>query len=344
MKKRCLLIVTALLLCATLPAFALMLSDDVGDSLTGVSNAVNGGRVAMGKGTLFFVNKERYLMQSNPPFQRSERAYGAVEYASLDTLNGDIYYFHHYLAERGEKPTTFTVVGRGKFYEPGKPNKYVTRIVRDSINKKGRLTLVNVSERIRSLSVTQNKVLYVLSDSLVSTDIKSTATKEIPIYFQGKQMDVHYVFPYGEYAYFNSKNNGLLYRVPLTGQHAEQISDRKVGAFTIAKMGPEEVLLFSDAKSSLFSWPLDGSSSPALVEGVKASVLNADETYVYFANAADGHKVYRLELETGEATPLSSHAVKSIYVFDDYLAYEQRSDTSLYVMSKGGGQAVLLGR
>ena len=292
MKEHCVLVVTALLLCAmVLPAFALMLSGDAGEPITGVANAVNGGRVAMGKGALFFVNKDRYLMECSPPFQKSERAYGAVEYACLDTLNNDIYYFHHYLAEKGQRPSYFTIVGRGQYYDPGKPPKYVTRVVRDSIRQKGRTALVHVTEKIRSLSVTQDAVYYVLMNSLVKTDISGKRTQEIPIYYQGQAMDVHYVFPYSGYAYFNGKNDGLLYRVPLSGQQAERLSEQQVGGFTIAKKGAQDVLLFSDAKSNLYSWPLDGSSAPQVMEGISASALNADENYAYFTNAANGHKV-----------------------------------------------------
>lgn len=123
-----------------------------------------------------------------------------------------------------------------------------------------------------------------------------------------------------------------------------EFGEQKVGGFTIAKKGAQDVLLFSDAKNSLYLWQLDGNSAPEVMEGISASALNADEHYAYFANAADGYKVYQLDLETGAAAPLSGHAVKSIYVFEDYLAYEERGDTTLYVMPKAGGQAVRLGK
>ena len=313
------------------------------DSLVGVANAVNGGQVAMGGSSAFFTDKKGYLMESRAPFKSASRAYGAVEYASLDTLGDYLYYFHHYLAEKGKPGTPYYNIKQGITLQPGTKNRFVTRIVKDPIGRKGRATLVELKDKISSLSVTPEVVLYVQGNQLKRAALSSGNVSSLRAYAQSGEVAVDKAFPFNGYAYFQGKGDGRLYRMPMDGQVAQALTDQRVTAFTAARREGIPVLYFVDNSSQLFWMPLEG-GSPTPVEGLRASALNADEQYLYFTNAVDQHKIYQMEPGSEVARPLCDTPAKNIYVFNDYLAFEQQGGSTLYILPRDGGQATKLGK
>lgn len=313
------------------------------DDLTGVANAVNGGIAAMGKGLLFYVDSKGYLMESRAPFTKADRTYGAVLYANLDTLDDNLYYFHHYLSERGEKAQTFTIVGRGKFTIPATKSKYVTRIVEDTIARKGRIPLILLDNKISSLSVTEQLVMYIDSGLMRRVSLNNGNLTTMRVYANGRETNAESVFPFNGYAYFISSGDRLLYRVPLDGQVAEQLTQSPVTNYTAALWQGEPVLYCSDAQNRLFRLKLDG-GGPEEVLGIRAGALNADNTALYFTNPADQFKVYRMAQDTGLAEPVSASGARSIHVFGEYLAYEPISGNQLYIVPLQGGNEARLNR
>ena len=305
------------------------------DDLTGVANAPNGGKSAMGKGFLFFVDSKGYLMQSTSPFKSASRAYGAVEYDCLDTLGNDLYYFHHYL-ETVQQSNVLTHVPKPK-------KQYVTRIVQDSINKKGRNTLVTLNKRISNLSVTNEIVLYIQEGLLKRAALSNGKVITLRAYAGGREVVATSAFPYNGYAYFTGKDDGRLYRMPLDGELAQPISPGRVAAYTAALYQGQPVLFYADAQHQLFRAELDG-TSPLALEGLKAGALNADADYIYFTNTMDKYRPYRLSPDSEIAERLSETQAKGIYVFETHIALEPQSGSSLIVLPKEGGSEAQLRR
>lgn len=302
------------------------------DDLTGVANAIHGGIAAMGKDILFFVDGKGYLMESHPPFRSAERSYGAVTYANLDTLGSNLYYYHHYLASR----TPFYTMD-------GSRNTYVTRIVKDSIARKGRLTLVELKNAISSLSVTNEIVLYIDKDLMRRADINSGRVSTLRVYADGREVQASSVFPYNGFAYFMGKHDKRLYRAYLDGQIAEALTQTAVHSYTAALHQGMPVLYFTNPQGGLFRAQLDGSDAQQ-VEGIRAGVLNADDGYLYFTNLADGSKIYRMAQDSDMAEPITAGGARSIYVLPGYVAFEPPSGASLCVIPAGGGSEAKLRR
>lgn len=313
------------------------------DDLTGVANAPNGGRAAMGNGMLFFTDKKGYLMESVPPFRGASRTYRAVEYGCLDTLGNDLYYMHRYLSKRGQKADSFYIVGRGRIYTPATNNQYVTRIMRDSIAEKGRIALVLLNKKITNLSLTNEIALYIQDGLLKRTGLSNGKESTMRAYADGREIRADKAFPYNGYAYFTGKEDGRLYRMPLDGQVAQRLTDSRVACFTIALSQGEPALFYADAAQRLLRAELDG-ASPYVLEGLKASALNADANHVYFANALDSNRVYRLTPENEIAEKCSETPAKCIYVFDTHIAFEPQSGSALHILPKEGGEEARLNR
>jgi hypothetical protein len=302
------------------------------DDLTGVANAPNGGRAAMGKGFLFFVDSKGYLMQSTAPFQKASRSYGAVEYDCLDTLGNDLYYFHHYLDKVQHSP----VAAHTK-------RVYVTRIVQDSINQKGRKTLVTLDRRISNLSVTKEIVLYIQNGLLKRAALSNGKVNTLRAYSSGREILAASVFPYNGYAYFIGQDDGRLYRMPLDGELAQPLSPGRVIAYTAGLFQGSPVLFYADTTHQLFRANLDGTSAQVL-EGLKAGALNADAGHIYFTNPMDQYRVYRLTPESEIAERCSETPAKNIYVFETHIAFEPQSGSAVIILPKEGGSEARLKR
>ena len=313
------------------------------DDLTGVANAPNGGKAAMGKGLLFFIDSKGYLMESKEPFRSAGRSYGAVEYDCLDTLGNDLYYFHHYLAKKGQKAESFRIIGRGVVNIPATKNQYITRIVQDSIARKGRIALVLLDKRISSLSLTNEIALYIQDGLMKRTGVTTGRENTLRAYADGREIRAASAFPYNGYAYFTGQDDGRLYRMPLDGQVAQLLTDGRVTAYTAALYQGQPALYYADANRQLFRAGLDG-ASPQMMEGLKAGALNADGSYLYFTNASDSYKVYRLEPDSEVAVPLGETPAQNIYVFDTYIAFAPQNGNALIVLPKEGGSEARLNR
>ncbi len=118
------------------------------DDITGVANGPNGGRVAMHEDKAFFVDTKNFLRESNEPF-KAALAYKASGYAWLDTLDDNLYYYHHYLAKKGLTNKISITDAAGLVVKPGTKSSYVTRIVRDPVGRKGRRTLVELKSPLQ---------------------------------------------------------------------------------------------------------------------------------------------------------------------------------------------------
>lgn len=305
------------------------------NDLTGVANAPNGGKAAMGQGWLFFVDARGYLMESASPFRSVKRAYGAVEYDCLDTLGKDLYYFNRYLSKKEEKVVSDFDDPRENVTTTTK-KQYVQRIIRDSIGKKGRDTLVVLDKRISNLSVTNEIVLYIQNGLLKRADLKNGKVNTMRAYVNGREMLAASAFPFNGYAYFTGKDNRLLYRMPLDGQVAQFLTDGPVTAYTVALFQGGAALYYSDAAQQIWRAGLDG-SSPQALEGLRAAALNADKDFVYFINPMDSNRVYRLKPESEIAERLSETPAKNIYVFDTHIAFEPQTGNILFLLPKEGG-------
>jgi hypothetical protein len=309
------------------------------DDITGVANGPNGGRVTMHEDIAFFIDSKNFLRESAEPFKKSALTYKASGYAWLDVLANDLYYYHHYLAKKGDPLISITDVA-GMQVTPGK-NTYVTRIVQDSVGRKGRNTLVVLKKPIMDLSVTDTLVMYIQNDAMLQATLDSGKPRIMRAYADGQELGVAHAFPFNGYAYFSGTGGGL-YRMPLDGQVAQKLTGNKVSAFTAGVMDGSHVMVFADQSKTLYLMPLEGGEASPL-EGLSASALNADDQYIYFANATDNNRIYRFKVGLAEAPErLSEMSAKSLYLFHSYLAFEDAGSKALYIMPKAGGEAVRL--
>lgn len=309
------------------------------DDITGVANGPNGGRVTMHGDVAFFIDGKNFLRESDEPFKKSALSYKASGYAWLDVLENDLYYYHHYLAQKGDPLLSITDAA-GVQITPGKKT-YVTRIVQDSVRRKGRNTLVVLKKPIMDLSVTETLVMYLQNDAMLRASLDSGKPLLMRAYAGGQELKVEHAFPFNGYAYFSGTGGGL-YRMPLDGQVAQKLTEKKVGAFTAGVMDGGYVMVFADQNKALHLMPLEGGEAGVL-EGLSASALNTDDQYIYFANAADKNRIYRFRAGSGEAPErLSEMSAKSLYLFHNYLAFEDAGSKALYIMPKAGGEAVRL--
>ena len=79
---------------------------------------------------------------------------------------------------------------------------------------------------------------------------------------------------------------------------------------------------------------------------LRASALNSDADFLYFANADDHDRLYRVSCGSPEnPEKLTDFAVDQIYVFDSMLAVQKKGGQELYVLSKDGAEKpVLIGK
>lgn len=309
------------------------------DTLTGVANGINGGRVTMetGKNTAFFVDAGGILYSSNEPYKKAVKLFSAPEYRWLDSIGKNLYYYQRYYQQ---PQPVFTHVVHGK---------YITRICRDPIYSTGRKTLVDLDEKyILDLAVTDRIAVYILGEEkgiMKRVPLKGGPVTSIRCYNNAKELQPDRVFPYNGYAYLRNWNSKILYRVLLDGQIAERLTDRKVETYTICQVNGEYTLFFTDANGALHRTPLTGGQTD-MVGGINAKALNSDAEYLYYANMDDHNKLYRAAPGTPEsAVKLSDMAVDQIYVFDNKIAVQKQGGVELYVLSKDGtGTAARLGK
>jgi hypothetical protein len=312
---------------------------DGNDTLTGVANGLNGGRVTMeaGQNTAFFVNPKGMLYSSDEPYKNSSEMFSAPEYRWLDSIGTNLYYYQRYY----QAPTpaaTHLVKGT-----------YITRICRDPIYTTGRKTLTELNDKyILDLAVTDRVVVYILGEEkgiIHRVPLEGGTDTSIRCYHNAKELQPDRVLPYNGYAYLLNWADGMLYRVMLDGQIADKLTDTKVSAYTISRIAGEDALFYADASGALYYTALSGGQAEAL-GGIKAKALNSDAEYLYYANARDNNRLYRVMPDAPEsAEKLSDMAVSQIYVFDDKIAVQKQGGTELYVLSlDGSGTAVRLGK
>jgi hypothetical protein len=300
------------------------------DSLTGVANGINGGRVTMeeGKDTAYFISSKLKLYESRRPYAKAAELFPAPEYRWLDSIGSNLYYCHRYYQEpEGDNDGDLK-------------DNYVTRICRDPAGKKGRKTLIDLSgKEIMDLAVTDRIVLYIQGkDKGIIKRIPLGGGEAVSIrsYHEEKELQADRVFPYNGYAYLRNAENGCLYRVALDGEIAEKLTDEKACAYTISRVNNEDFLFYADAGGSLFRVPPKGGEKEAF-GGLKASVINSDADALYFANAKDKDKLYCVSSGSPDSpTKLTDFAVDQIYVFDSMLAVQKKGGQELYVLSKDG--------
>ena len=314
------------------------------DDITGVANGPNGGRVAMHGDKAFFVDTKNFLRESNEPFKKSALAYKASGYAWLDTLDDNLYYYHHYLAKKGTDKQISITDAAGLVVKPGTKSSYVTRIVRDPVGRKGRVTLVELKKPIKDLSLTDSLVLYIQDDLLWRAMLSDDKPRLMRAYTGGGEVRVSHAFPFNGHAYFTGAGGSGLYRMPLDGQVAQRLTGDKVTAFTAGMMDGSPVMVYANQNGAVQLMPLDGGTASSL-EGISAGALNADGQYIYFTNAADKHRIYRFQAGSDDAPMrLSEMSAKSLYVFHNHLAFEDKGSKALYIMPKEGGEAVRLSK
>jgi len=309
------------------------------DSLTGVANGVNGGRVTMqpGNDTAFFVSSKNKLYEIRRPYQKAEELFPVPEYRWLDCIGDKLYYYQRYYYQ----PTgVFTHVPKGY---------YITRICSDPIDAKGRETLIDLNQKkIRDLAVTDRIVLYILGEdkgTLRRLPLKGGNAVVLRGYYEGRELVPDHAFPYNGHAYLRCAADGFIYRVALDGQVAERLTQEKARSFTISRFAGGDTLFYANSGGNLFRVPLSGGPKEA-VGALKAGALNSSADYLYFANAADGNKLWRVAPDAPEsAERLTSFAVDQVYVFDTMLAVQKAGGNELYLLSSDGAEPpVLIGK
>ncbi len=300
------------------------------DSYTGAANGTNGGRVAMHGEKAYFLDKKGYLYEAAAPaFKKPALVYKAREYAYLDVIGDTMVYYQRYLSQRAPD------VPEG---EKKQPDGYVTRLATDPIGKKGRATLAELRRKgVEDLSITNEVAVYIQEGQLYRVELANGRSTTLRAYHEGQEIQADKLLPFNGYAYFRGKRDKLIYRMPLDGQVASPLTQVKAEAFTVAELEGETVLYFTNAKKQLHVLPASGGEARE-VAGIKAGALNADGEYVYFTNSADKYKLCRFMPGQDKAETLSDTAAASVYVFEDYIAFEARKGGSLYILPKAGGE------
>lgn len=300
------------------------------DTLTGIANNINGGRVTMepNMDTVYFVSAKHKLYESKRPYTKAVERFSAPEYGWLDSIGTSLYYYQRYYQEPEQDSDIYL------------KENYVTRICRDPLGKKGRATLNDLGgKEITSLAVTDKIVLYIQGKEegvLKRIPLGGGGAVSLRCYHEGKELQADRVFPYNGYAYLRNAENGCLYRVALDGEVAGKLTDEKVYAYTISRVNGEDYLFYAIKDGTLFRIPLAGGESEAF-GGLKANAINSDADALYFANAKDKNRLYRVSLESPDAlVKLTDFAVDQIYVFDSMLAVKKKGGQELYVLPKDG--------
>ena len=305
------------------------------DSLTGVANGMNGGRVTMEANgiTAFFVSSENKLHSIDPPYKKASEMFTPPEYRWLDCIGKNLYYYHRYYYKTPGPALTHVETISG----------YITRICRDPIYSTGRKTLVELEKRdIHDLAVTNEVVVYILGEDeglIKRLPLDGGKAVNIRCYYNARELTADMVFPYNGYAYLRDSSDKFIYRVQLDGEAAERLTDFKAKSFTITQVSGTDSLIFTNTNGSIISAALEG-GKPAALGNVKAAALNSDAEYIYFANPEDSNRLYRLSPGSPE-TPekLADLSIDQIYVFDHMLAVQKAGSQELYLLPKDGSSA-----
>ena len=292
------------------------------DSLSGIANAVNGGQMTMQENTLFFIDRKGFLYHVDAPFEKKARKlFEARRYASIDSLPDMLYYFQSYLDSEATKQNDKPV--------------YVNRIVKDPIANKGRATLISLRmDECASLSVTGEQVLFIGYDGIMTRGpLDGQRDIDMRVYHDRREIKAASVFPYNGRMYIKEAGTGHLYTAWLDGQVAKPLVSEKVKSYTLAPVGDEVRLVWADENNALHSAPLDGGESEEF-DGLLATALNANERYLFFADAANKNRLSMIDRTApDEVIPLTDFAVEGIYAFDEYVAVQKKGKQEYYILS-----------
>lgn len=306
------------------------------DSITGIANALSGGRVTMQNDGVYFIDRKGYLYESSAPYTKAARRFKATAYDSMDSLNDSLYYYQRYLDTKGTSPD-------------GSDNTFVTRIARDPLGAKGRSTLASLTQKeITALSVTNEIILFVKGENpgtMVLLPIEGGGDSMLHAYHAGHELDIAGAIPYNGYAYFKSAPDGTLYRMYLDGERAERLTEREVGTFTIARRNGEDMLCYTDDTGAIIAADLDGSNAQPL-SSHKASVLNADENSLYFIDPENKNRAMRMDPAAPEtAEELSDVPCDQLYVFEKAVVLHKKGGDDFILLSKeGSSEPVYIGK
>lgn len=293
------------------------------DSLAGISNALNGGQMTMQSDILYFIDRQGYLYHLSSPFdKKADKLFKARRYAHIDSLSDTLYYFHSYLDEGASKKS-------------GIPS-YIHRIARDPIGGKGRSTLVSLDkDACRSLSVTAELLLFIGHDELMkrsALDGERNRSIDLRVYHDGREIKAEDVFPYNGRMYIRENKTGHLYVAWLDGQLADPLVTESVKHYTLAPIGEEIKLIWTNREDRLYCLSLEGGVSEEL-DKLKATALNANDTCLFFADAANKNRLSMIDRDNpDEAIQLTDFAVDRIYSFDDYVAVQKKGKQEYYIL------------
>ena len=298
------------------------------DSLDGVANAINGGRVTRQGDTLYFLDRKGYLYSLDAPYDKKPtRMFSALKYQSLDSTPDTLYYYQRYLDNEATRQKGV--------------NTFVTRIAEDPIVGKGRNTLLSLYwEDFSSLSVTGEVLLYIGYDHVMGrVGLERRGAQDLRMYHAGREVKADLAIPFNGKVYFREPDTGHLYSAWLDGELAVPVVNEKVIAYTIGKLDGGYRLYYAAEDKSLYSVDLSGGDKQP-VGDLKASQLNANERYLFFADAANKNLLTMIPFgDPANTTVLSDQAVDQIYTFEQSVAYQRSKPKDLYVVQLGTDDA-----
>lgn len=294
------------------------------DSLTGVANAVNGGRVTMQEDTVYFVDPKGYLYSLSAPFdKKAKKMFEPRKYAHIDSLPNMLYYYQQYLDNEATK-------------QQGK-NVFVTRVVKDPIVGKGRDTLIDLRlDYCHSLSVTNEQVLFIGYEGvMVRAPLGGRRAIDLRTYHDGEEITADLAFPFNGKAYFRQEKTGWLYSAWLDGELSTPLVREKALCYTLANVNGETSLVFADDKKQVHSVSLVDGDAQAL-EGLTATALNTNEDYLFFADAANKNRLSMVSWDRpDEVVQLTDFAVDQIYTFENHVVCQKKGGSPLYILALG---------
>ena len=304
------------------------------DPLAGLANGMNGGRITMQGDTVFFIDAKGYLCSLDAPFTaKPARLFSALAYANIDSNETTLYYYQRYLDNEATKRTGQSV--------------FVTRIAQDPISGKGRSTLANLRMKdVSDLKVTREVLFYIGFDGVMARIIlKNKDAAELRTYYAGQEIKADHALPFNGSVWFRQAQSGQLFKAALDGQLAQRLTQDKALCYTIVEQGGEPRLLYAGEDRQLHSLSLENDDIKP--EGtLKASALNANDSHVFFADAADGDRLSMFPRDDPDAAvQLADMAADQIYAFDNYVAFQKKGSKSLYILAlNGGGEPVLISK
>lgn len=291
------------------------------DSLTGVANAVNGGRVTMQEDTIYFVDRKGFMYSLSAPFtKKAKKMFEPRKYAHMDSRPNMLYYYQQYLDNEASAQQ-----GR---------NVFVTRIVKDPIVGKGRDTLIDLGlDYCHSLSVTGEQLLFIGYEGvMVRAPLNGRRAIDMRVYHDGEEITADLAFPFNGRAYFRQEKTGWLYSAWLDGQLAKPLVTEKTLCYTLANLSGNTRMVYADSKKQLFSVSLEG-GDPQALEGLAVTALNANEEYLFFADAANKNRLSMVSWEQpDEAIQLTDFAVDQIYAFENHVVCQKKGGRELYIL------------